>query len=95
MATVEGSNLKVLANAPFLIKKMDIALGTTAADLLHGEARAPDIVFLTNTTAAAGSSEASAVIKGATEITVDGQADSTSAILYMIWLTQASGGVTL
>jgi hypothetical protein len=95
MATLSVANLKTLCNAPFLIKSLDVTTGTTGIDFAHGETRSPDILILTNGAADPTASEASVLNKNATEISLDGEADSKAYKLYMIWLSQASGGVTL
>lgn len=97
MATVAlVSNTQVCA-APFLVRKLVITGGATAANLTHGEAYSPDIAFANIVTESP--TVTTVVVKrdqSATTIRVDCLGDAADSIeVYCIWLGQpGSGGLT-
>ena len=96
MANVAAGSCQTIDAWPFLIKKYVITGGTTGLALTHGEDRAPDMIKITNITTAPTASEFSVVRTNATVVTVDCEANSAARVaeLYLIWLSQASGGIS-
>lgn len=96
MATVAFGSCQTIDAWPFLIKKYTVTGGTTGAALTHGEDREPDMIQITKTMADPTASEFSVVRTNATSVTVDCEANSATktAELYLIWLSQASGGIS-
>lgn len=82
---------KEIAHVPWLIREIDVTV--TEADggaLTHGgPAAEPDIVLVTDTTAAVGGSQVSVSGKSTTTVTVDCEADSKACKIYCIWFAQA------
>ena len=85
----------VEASWPFLVKKfVVVADGTDAEEALHGEDRAPDMVLITNASAAPSATEmASQAASGVTYVKIDAEAAATGHV-YMIWFSQSSGGLS-
>ena len=96
MATVALVSTVVLCHSPFLIRRVTLTGGATAAAITHGEDRAPDMVFpliadgSTPTVTTVGVDRATS----ATTMTVDCLGDAGDTLeLYCVWLTSASGGL--
>jgi hypothetical protein len=94
-AAVLVSNV-VLTNVPFLIRKLVVTAGTNGLAITHGEDRAPDIMLDVSTVTNPTASECSIVRTSATVITPDfeGAAGTGDREIYLIWLSQASGGIS-
>lgn len=88
---------KVISNTPFLIRKLILTSGTDGLAVTHGEDREPDLILpvwlVTNPTA----TELSVVRTSATVVTVDCESAAVGTNdleVYLIWLSQASGGIS-
>jgi hypothetical protein len=94
-AAVLVSN-KVISFTPFLIRKCVVTAGTDGLAITHGEDRAPDIILGISTTTNPTASEHSVVRTSATVVTVDfeGAGGTGDAEFYLIWISQASGGIS-
>jgi hypothetical protein len=96
MATVTLVSSVVLCNTPFLLRRVTLTGGATAAAITHGEDRAPDMVLpvvadgSTPTVTTIGVDRATS----ATTMTVDCLGDAGDTLeLYCVWLNAASGGL--
>jgi hypothetical protein len=95
MATVTANSKGNIDAWPFLIKKYTCTTGTTGLAITHGEAYAPDIIQVMNTTADPAAHEISVVRTSATVVTVDCEDDTADSFeVYLIWIQQASGGIS-
>jgi hypothetical protein len=80
---------------PFLVRKLTIETGTTAAALAHGgPAAKPDMYFGALEEANPTASEFSLQSPTTTTLTVEGEADSKTLIVYCIWFESAAGGIS-
>ena len=96
MAAAVLSSNKVISNTPFLIRKLVVVAGTDGLDITHGEDREPDLILDVSTTTNPTVSECSIVRTSATVVTADFEGGSGvgDREIYLIWLSQASGGIS-
>jgi hypothetical protein len=94
MAAASVTRTQILCNDPYLIKKYTVTSGTSGVAVTHGETSSPSFVIMTMVGADPTGSEGSAVATSATITTLDFEADSKSYEVYMVWLNQASGGIS-
>ena len=96
MAAAVTLMTQIIHAYPFLIRKYTVTAGTDGLAITHGEDREPDMIWWVNTTANPTASEASVVRTSATAVTIDheGAAGTGNGELYLVWLSQASGGIS-
>lgn len=97
MATVALVSTEVLTCVPFLIRRIKLTGGATAAAITHGEDRSPDFCLATITDASTPTVTTVGVERdtSATTLTVDCLGDAGDTIeVYAIWLSQAKGGIS-
>ena len=95
MATFAVSKNEVIANRPFLIRKLTCTGGATSLAYTHGEDRAPDLVTSTVLTETPTVTTVATVRTSATQLTFDTLGDAADNVeVYLIWLSQASGGIS-
>ena len=96
MAAAVLSSNKVISNTPFLIRKLVVEAGTDGLAITHGEDREPDLILDVSTTTNPTASECSIVRTSATVVTADfeGGSGTGDREIYLIWLSQASGGIS-
>lgn len=94
MATFAVTKNVPTINAPFLIRKLTCTGGATSVAHTHGEDRAPDMSFATVKTESPTVTTVAIINTSATVVTLDTLGDAADAIeVYLIWFTQASGGL--
>jgi hypothetical protein len=94
MAAAVLTRSQVLSNSPYLIKRFTLTAGTSGLSVTHGETSSPEICFATNVNANPTATEVSFVHSTATATTIDFEAGSGTFYCYMIWLHEASGGIS-
>ena len=96
MASVAVTRKQTICSFPFLIQKYALTDGTTGLAITHGEDRAPDLIQVINTTTNPTATEISVVRTSATIVTVDCESNAGTGVfeMYLIWLSQASGGIS-
>lgn len=95
MAASTLTSGETLAAGPFLIRKLVVETGTTATALTHGgPATAPDMYWGVLEEANPTASEFSLQSPTSTQITVEGEADAKTLIVYCLWFDAAAGGIS-
>lgn len=96
MATVAFVSNELLCSYPFLVRRVTLTGGATAAAITHGEDRTPDIVIPVIADGSTPTVTTVGVTRDttATTMTVDCLGDAGDTLeLYCIWLTSAAGGL--
>lgn len=94
MATAALVSNEVICSVPFLVRRLSVTGGATSADLTHGEAVSPDLVFAQNVTEGAAPSAVGVIrTQSATAVKVDTLVDNAGAIeIYCVWFKQPGSG---
>jgi hypothetical protein len=90
MATFAVTKNTVIANVPFLIRKLNCTGGATSLAYTHGEDRAPDLILTAIDDEGAVMAAVGTARTSATVVTLDTLVDDASTCeVYLIWLPQA------
>lgn len=91
MAAPSLTEGKTLLTQPFVVRRLEVVVGTDAGNIAHGLGRTPDVVLHQQIGAIDNDAEVSIVSMDATNLNVDAQAAAT-VYIYCILFDQASGG---
>ena len=94
MATFAVTKNEVLCSVPFLVRKLNCTGGTGPLAYTHGEDRAPDLILTMIDDEGAVMAAIGTARTSATVVTLDTLVDDNSTCeVYLIWFSQASGGL--
>jgi hypothetical protein len=94
MATFAVTKNVALCHAPFLVRKLNCTGGATSLAYTHGEDRAPDLILTAIDDEGAVMAAVGTARTSATVVTLDTLVDDASTCeVYLVWFSQASGGL--